>query len=44
VFLHGTQNRQDAIAKDRTMHRHAEPEPQEHSSQENGNPPDKTQG
>jgi AcrR family transcriptional regulator len=35
VFLHGTQNRQDATAKDRAMRRHAEPGPPEHSSQEN---------
>jgi TetR/AcrR family transcriptional regulator, mexCD-oprJ operon repressor len=35
VFLHGTQNRQDATAKDPAMHRHAEPGPPEHSSQEN---------
>jgi AcrR family transcriptional regulator len=44
VFLHGTQNRQDATAKDRAIRRHADAGPQEHSNQENGNSPDKTQG
>jgi hypothetical protein len=44
VFLHGTENRQDATAKDRAIRRHADTGPQEHSNQENGNSPDKTQG
>jgi TetR/AcrR family transcriptional regulator, mexCD-oprJ operon repressor len=44
VFLHGTENRQDATAKDRAIRRHADAGPQEHSNQENGNSPDKTQG
>jgi AcrR family transcriptional regulator len=44
VFLHGTENRQGATAGDRAIRRHAEAGPQKHSNQEDGNPPDKTQG
>jgi hypothetical protein len=44
VFLHGTENRQGATAKDRAIRRHAGAEPQKHSNQEDGNSLDKTQG
>jgi TetR/AcrR family transcriptional regulator, mexCD-oprJ operon repressor len=44
VFLHGTQNRQEATADDRAIRRHADAEPQKHSNQEDGKSPDETQG
>jgi TetR/AcrR family transcriptional repressor of mexCD-oprJ operon len=36
VFLHGTENREDATAKDRAIRRHAEAEPEEHNYQQDG--------
>lgn len=43
VFLHGTENRRGATAADRAIRHHAEAEPQKHSNQEDGKPPDNTQ-
>jgi hypothetical protein len=36
VFLHGTENRQDATAKDRAIRPHARAEPDEHSNLKDG--------
>ena len=44
VFLHGTQNHHGATAADPANRHHTEAEPQDHSNQEDGKPPDKTQG
>ena len=44
VFLHGTQNPQDATAADRATRRHADAEPHKHSNLEDGKSADDTQG
>jgi TetR/AcrR family transcriptional repressor of mexCD-oprJ operon len=36
VFLHGTENRQDATAEDQAIRRHAEAESEDHSNQHDG--------